>query len=137
MLSFLSRNMCYVFNLYTKEKIRRNRCDNVNLFNDFQHFTNCDRLICKLIRKNLLKNQDFNLNLNLLSSRSVKRPICGKSLNCSRQIIPEHSILIIATWSCFTNLGRVFDFSPVFLSTKQIRACNKWFHYYHYYFYKL
>lgn len=60
-----------------------------------------------------------------LSSRSVNRPICGNSLNCSRQISPEHSILIIATWSCLTNRGRVFDFSPVFLSTKHIRACNR------------
>jgi len=60
--------------------------------------------------------------LDLLSSLSVKRPIWGNSLNCSRQIIPEHSIRIIATWSCFTNRGRVFDLSPVFLSTKQMRA---------------
>ena len=65
-------------------------------------------------------NQYFKSNS--LSSRKVNRPICGKSLNCSRQIIPEHSIRIIATWSCFTNLGRVFDFSPDFLSTKHIRA---------------
>lgn len=32
---------------------------------------------------------------------------------------------IIATWSCLTNLGRVFDFSPVFLSTKQMSAYKR------------
>lgn len=65
------------------------------------------------------------LTIYLLSSLRVNLPICGNSLNCSKQIIPEHSILIIATWSCLTNLGRDFDLSPVFLSTKQMRACKK------------
>lgn len=37
---------------------------------------------------------------------------------------PAHSNLIIANWSCLTNLGRVFDFSPDFLSTRQIKACK-------------
>lgn len=61
-------------------------------------------------------------NRYLLSSLSVNRPIWGNSLNCSKQITPAHSILIIATWSCFTNLGLVFDFSAVFLSTRQMSA---------------
>ena len=30
--------------------------------------------------------------------------------------------LAMAIWSCLMNLGLVFDFSPVFLSTRQIRA---------------
>lgn len=29
------------------------------------------------------------------------------------------------TWSCFTNRGRVLLFSPVFLSTIQIKACGR------------
>lgn len=29
------------------------------------------------------------------------------------------------TWSCFTNRGRVLLFSPVFLSTRQIKACTQ------------
>ena len=32
------------------------------------------------------------------------------------------SNLTIAIWSCLINLGRVLDFSPVFLSTRQIRV---------------
>ena len=57
------------------------------------------------------------------SSRRVKRPICGKSLNVSRQISPPlTSILAIAIWSCFTNLGFICVFSPVFLSMMQISA---------------
>ena len=32
------------------------------------------------------------------------------------------SNLAMAIWSCLMNLGLVFDFSPVFLSTRQIRA---------------
>ena len=32
------------------------------------------------------------------------------------------SHLAMAIWSCLMNLGLVFDFSPVFLSTRQIRA---------------
>lgn len=95
------------------------------LFNDFQYFTDGNCLICGM--RNLNDVRDCSLNCSAmqiysLSSRSVNRPICGKSLNCSRQINPEHSILIIATWSCFTKRGRVLDFSPVFLSTRQIRA---------------
>lgn len=39
----------------------------------------------------------FPIAMVLFSSRSVKRPIWGKSLNCSKHINPEHSILIMAT----------------------------------------
>lgn len=61
----------------------------------------------------------------LLSSLKVNLPIWANFLKGSRQMTPAHSILMMATWSCFTKRGRVFDFSPVFLSTKQIRACTK------------
>lgn len=59
----------------------------------------------------------------LPSSLKVKRPIWGKSLNVSRQIVPAVLKRAMQTWSCFTKRGRVLLFSPVFLSTKQIKAC--------------
>ena len=56
-------------------------------------------------------------NRYLPSSRKVNRPICGKSLKDSRQINPPFtSIRAIAIWSCRTNLGLIWVFSPVFLS---------------------
>lgn len=58
----------------------------------------------------------------LPSSLSVNLPICGNNLNCSKQMTPAHSILMIATWSCLTKRGLVFDFSPVFLSMRHIKA---------------
>lgn len=61
----------------------------------------------------------------LPSSLKVKRPIWGKSLNVSRQIVPAVRKRAMQTWSCFTKRGRVLLFSPVFLSTKQIKACIK------------
>jgi len=59
------------------------------------------------------------------SSRSVKRPIWGKSLKVSRQMTPLARNLAMHTWSCFTKRGRVLLFSPVFLSTRQIKACGR------------
>lgn len=56
----------------------------------------------------------------LPSSRSVKRPICGKFLNASRQNDSELSSRIIHFSSCFTN--RALTLFPVFLSTVQITA---------------
>ena len=56
------------------------------------------------------------------SSLRVNRPIWGKSLNGSIQITPAASRRIIAIWSCLTNRGRTFDFSLVFLSTRQMSA---------------
>lgn len=64
-------------------------------------------------------------HFDLPSSRSVNRPIWGKSLNVSMQIMPPFtSILAITTWSCLTNLGNICFFSPVFLSSRQRKACN-------------
>lgn len=59
------------------------------------------------------------------SSRKVNRPIWGKSLNVSRQMVPAVRRRAMHTWSCFTNRGRVLLFSPVFLSTRQIKACTQ------------
>lgn len=61
----------------------------------------------------------------LPSSLKVKRPIWGKSLNVSRQMVPAVLKRAMQTWSCFTKRGRVLLFSPVFLSTKQIKACER------------
>lgn len=93
----------------------------LNLLDNFQHLTDGNCFICKK-KKLKLEIKYLKVINNLLSSRNVKRPIWGKSLNCSKQINPEHSTRIIATWSCLTNLGRVFDLSPLFLSTRHIRA---------------
>ena len=62
---------------------------------------------------------------NLPSSRKVNRPIWGNSLKVSRQIVPAVRKRAMQTWSCLTNRGRVLLFSPVFLSTKQIKAYKK------------
>lgn len=64
------------------------------------------------------------IKLHLLSSLNVNLPIWANFLKGSKQMTPAHSILMIATWSCFTKRGLVFDFSPVFLSTKHMRACK-------------
>lgn len=63
-------------------------------------------------------------SLNPPSSRSVNLPIWGKSLNGSKQTAPPLiSNLTMAIWSCLMNRGRwPRDFSPVFLSTTQIKA---------------
>lgn len=58
------------------------------------------------------------------SSLRVNRPIWGKSLKVSRQMTPAARSLAMHTWSCLTNRGRVLLFSPVFLSTRQIKACR-------------
>lgn len=58
----------------------------------------------------------------LPSSLKVKRPIWGKSLKVSRQMVPAVLKRAMHTWSCFTKRGRVLLFSPDFLSTKQIKA---------------
>merc|ERR1719154_938452 len=50
----------------------------------------------------------------------VNRPSCGWLLNVSKQITPAVSNLIMATWSCMTNLGRRFIGFCVFLSTWQM-----------------
>lgn len=60
----------------------------------------------------------------LPSSRKVNRPIWGNSLKVSRQMVPAVRRRAMQTWSCFTNRGRVLLFSPVFLSTIQIKACQ-------------
>jgi len=60
---------------------------------------------------------------NVPSSRNVNRPICGKSLNASRQIIPPSiSRRTIATWSCLIKRGRTVLFSFVFLSIRHSSA---------------
>lgn len=58
------------------------------------------------------------------SSLRVNRPIWGKSLKVSKQMIPAARSLAMHTWSCLTKRGRVLLFSPVFLSTRQIKACG-------------
>lgn len=58
----------------------------------------------------------------LPSSLKVNRPIWGKSLKVSRQMVPAVLKRAMHTWSCFTKRGRVLLFSPDFLSTKQIKA---------------
>lgn len=63
--------------------------------------------------------------MSLPSSRSVNRPIWGKSLKVSKQMTPAARSLAIHTWSCLTKRGRVLLFSPVFLSTRQIKACSQ------------
>lgn len=60
------------------------------------------------------------------SSRKVNRPIWGNSLKVSRQMVPAVRRRAMQTWSCFTNRGRVLLFSPVFLSTIQIKACGRY-----------
>lgn len=61
----------------------------------------------------------------LPSSRKVNRPIWGKSLKVSRQMVPAVRRRAMQTWSCLTNRGRVLLLSPVFLSTRQIKACRR------------
>lgn len=61
----------------------------------------------------------------LPSSRRVNRPIWGNSLKVSRQMVPAVRRRAMQTWSCFTNRGRVLLFSPVFLSTIQIKAWRR------------
>lgn len=66
------------------------------------------------------------MKLDSQSSLSVNLPICGKSLNGSRQIIPPRtSNRTMAIWSCLMNLGLIVDFSLVFLSIRQIKACRE------------
>lgn len=60
----------------------------------------------------------------LPSSLSVNRPIWGKSLKVSKQMTPAARSLAMHTCSCFTKRGRILLFSPVFLSTRQIKACR-------------
>lgn len=57
------------------------------------------------------------------SSLSVKRAIWGKSLKFSTQMTPAACRVAITTWSCFTNLGFLEIFFPVFRS---ISAFNSW-----------
>lgn len=61
----------------------------------------------------------------LPSSRKVNRPIWGNSLKVSRQMVPAVRRRAMQTWSCLTNRGRVLLFSPVFLSTRQIKAWRR------------
>ena len=62
------------------------------------------------------------LNISPPSSRNVNLPSWGWSLKVSIQMGWWASNLTIAIWSCLINLGRVLDFSLVFLSTRQIRV---------------
>lgn len=66
----------------------------------------------------------FGKNVHSPSSRKVKRPIWGKSLKVSRQMVPAVLRRAMHTWSCLTKRGRVLLLSPVFLSTRQIKACK-------------
>lgn len=61
----------------------------------------------------------------LPSSLKVNRPIWGNSLKVSRQMVPAVRRRAMQTWSCLTNRGRVLLFSPVFLSTRQIKVCRQ------------
>lgn len=80
-------------------------------------------LVKRILKINTLK-LSYKHTLPLPSSLSVNRPIWGKSLNVSKQITPAARSLAIHTWSCLTKRGRVLLFSPVFLSTRQIKACS-------------
>lgn len=82
----------------------------------------CTVLKMKTTKAKHLRQTSGHQFKGLPSSLKVKRPIWGKSLKVSRQMVPAVLKRAMHTWSCFTKRGRVLLFSPDFLSTKQIKA---------------
>ena len=93
----------------TKELISRN----IFSLSKFPAFPHCELAT--------LKNKTPNI-FYVPSSLRVNRPNCGWSLKVSMQMVSSATNRTIAIWSCLINRGRVLDFSPVFLSTKQMIA---------------
>lgn len=111
----------------------------VLLGNKFQHFSNGNGFPWNTSKVHIHETQihrtdiklqiqvkvTFGKNVHSPSSRKVKRPIWGKSLKVSRQMVPAVLRRAMHTWSCLTKRGRVLLLSPVFLSTRQIKACKR------------